>query len=323
MTEEFTNKAAQLFPTMFNAADANGNTLGSATELWSTVAEKFVDETRKILAPIDKIHTDVTYDLQVRNPDALPVVQVEVVKSVGDALVDATNWNQSAIENEYVDVKLHRISRPFKLSVYDITRGERIESKIAAAMNAVAQGVLGQFFTAAASASEHTVTGMDPETAASISGIFGADAETDILILNPVQYSKLVPTNGLSLNPETEGVYGIGKIYKSLIPGAAYDGLALATDGIVGALATPEIVTNQPGTYTQYLGTFAGVPMILMGKFDYDTQCIKASVETMCGFALTTAKHVKKIKVSTGVEDDTVTPDEGGSDTPAEGEAQG
>ena len=297
INDEFKNKAAELFPTMFNA-DAQGNTLGSAEALWKTVSEKYVDEVRKILAPIDQIHTDVSYDLQVRNPDALPTVQVEVVKSVGDALVDATNWNQSAIQNEYKDVKLHRISRPFKLSMYDIMRGERIESKVGAAMNAVAQGVLAQFFAAASTAGEHTIAGMDPETAASISGVFGANAETDVLILDPVQYSKLVPTNGLSLNPETEGVYGIGKIYKSLIPGGAYQGLALAKDAIVGACATPEVLTNQPGTAVQYLGTFAGVPMLLMSKFDFDTQCIKCSVETLAGFAMTTAEHIKKVKVA-------------------------
>lgn len=296
INEEFKNKAAELFPTLFNA-DAQGNTLGSAEALWKTVSEKYVDEVRKILAPIDQIHTDVSYDLQVRNPDALPTVQVEVVKSVGQALVDATNWNQSAVENEYKDVKLHRISRPFKLSMYDIMRGERIESKIGAAMNAVAQGVLGQFFAAAETAGQHTVTGMDPETAASLSGVFGADAETDVLILDPVQYSKLVPTNGLSLNPETEGVYGIGKIYKSLIPGGTYQGLALAKDAIVGACATPEILANQPGTAVQYLGTFAGVPMLLMSKFDFDTQCIKCSVETLAGFTMTAPSHITKVKV--------------------------
>lgn len=299
ITENVKNKVDELFPTLLNA-DANGNTLGSTSELWSVVSERYVDGVRKILAPVKDMILDVQNDLQVRNPDACPVVQVEVVKSVGDALVDATNWNQSAIQNEYVDVKLHRISRPFKLTMYDIMKGERIESKIGAAMNAVAQGVVKQFFSATAGLTNETLTGFDPDTCASLSGAFGADAETDVLILDPENYAKIVPTNGFSLDPNVEGTYGIGKIYKSLIVGAPANtnAIALNRDAIAGAVATPEILVNQPGTSTQYLGEVAGIPMLLMAKFDFDTQTIKCSVETMAGFALTTSDHIKTYTIS-------------------------
>lgn len=296
ITEDFKNKAGELFPTLFNA-DAQGNTLGSATELWKTVSEKYVDETKKILAPVKDLILDVQPDLQVRNPDATPVVQVEVVKSVGDALIDATDWNQSAIQNEYVDVKLHRVSRPFKLTMYDIMRGERIESKLGAAMNAVAQGVVGQFFAATSTAASEELTGFDAETAASLSGAFGAEAETDILVIDPANYAKIVPTNGLSLDPKVEGTYGIGKIYKSLIT-TGKNAIALNKDAIAGAVATPEVLMNQPGTSVQYLGEIAGIPMLLMAKFDFDTQCIKCSVETLAGFALTSSKHIKQYTIA-------------------------
>lgn len=299
MIKDVKNKIDELFPTLLNA-DANGNTLGSSSELWKVVSEKYVDGVRQILAPVKDMILDVQPDLQVRNPDAMPVVQVEVIKSMGDALVDATSWDQSAIQNEYVDVKLHRISRPFKLTMYDIMRGERIESKIGAAMNAVAVGVVNQFFKATSSLSNETLTGFDPETCASLSGAFGADAETDVLILDPENYAKIVPTNGFSLDPKIEGTYGIGKIYKSLIVGApaGTNAIALNRDAIAGAVATPEILMDQPGTSTQYLGEIAGIPMLLMSKFDYDTQTIKCSVETMAGFALTTSDHIKTYTIS-------------------------
>lgn len=296
ITEEFKNKAETLFPSLFNA-DAQGNTLGSATELWKSVSEKYVDGVAKILAPVKDLILDVQPDLQVRNPNAAPVVQVEVVKSVGDALVDATNWNQSAVENEYVDVKLHRISRPFKLTMYDVMRGERVESKLAAAMNAVAQGVVSQFFAATEEAEEKELTGFDADTCASLSGAFGADAETDVLILDPTAYAKIVPTNGLALDPTAEGAYGIGKIYKSLIT-TGKNAVALSKDAIAGAVATPEVLVNQPGCAVQYLGEIAGVPMLLMSKFDFDTQCIKCTVETLAGFALTSSKHIAQYTIA-------------------------
>ena len=289
ITEEFTNKIDALFPNLVNA-DANGNTIAS-TELWKGVSEKYADSVAKVLAPVKDCILDVQTDLQIRNADACPVVQVEVIETMGDAMIDGTTWDKSDIKNKYVDVKLHRVSRPFKLSAYDIMRGERIESKIKAAMESVANGVVSLFMqtVGATEPSEYTVDVFSPEKAVEIASKFDNGCET--FILNPAYYSKLIPTNGLGLDPATQGVYGIGHIYKCGVMPLAW-GVALEKNAVAGAVATPEIIFNKVGQGMQYLGEIGGIPMVLISKFDYDTQTIKCSVETLAGFTVTDTTKV-------------------------------
>lgn len=298
ITNDFQNKVNSIFPNMFNEVEGmdNANALAASEALWKTVSEKWVDTTHKALAPVKDFIVDVYPEMQVANAKANPVVQLEVITSVGDALVNATDFNQSEIANKYVTCELNHISRPFSLSMYDLTHGERIESKLAAAAEAVAQGVYKQFVQTVKGAGAATTLGeMSPEVAASISGAFGADAETHALILDPVNYSKLVPTNGLSLNPETQGVYGIGKIYKSYIDGGTTEGIAVTKDGVVGAVATKEVFEGLPGTSVKQISV-AGIPMLVLAKFDFDTHTIKVSVETWCGFTITDNTRVKTYK---------------------------
>lgn len=295
ITNEMKVKANSIFPNLFNQVEGmeNANALGASEALWKTVSEKWIDKVHKNIAPVKDFIVDVFPEMQVANPKSNPVVQLEVIDSVGSALKDATNFNQTEITNHYVTCELHHYSRPFSLSMYDLTKGERIESKLAAAAEAVAQGIYGEFITAVKAAGSATsAAAMSPETAAEISAAFGADAETHALILDPVNYSKLVPTNGLSLNPETNGVYGIGKIYKSYIDGGTTEGIALTRDGVVGAVATKEVFDGMPGTSVKQI-TVAGVPMLVLAKFDFDTHSIKVSVETWAGFTVTDASRVK------------------------------
>lgn len=295
ITEEITNKMATLFPNLTNA-NSEGNTFGTTGELWKGVADKSTDTIASILAPIKNFILDVQPDLQVRNPEACPVVQVEVISTMGGALVDNQAWDKSAIENKYVDVKLHRISRPFMLTGYDLMRGERVETKVAAAMKEVAQGVVSQFMlTLCRPDGDHTtLTSFSPEVAATISGAFGDKGEVDTLLLSPANYAKIVPTNALALNPNAEGTYGIGHIYKSSQMGATLaDIYALTKDAVAGAVATPEIVFSHQGQGMQYLGEVAGIPMVLISTWDYDKQAVKCSVETMAGFTLTDDSKAK------------------------------
>lgn len=293
--KDLQNKANAVFPGLFNQIEdiENANALAASEALWKTVSNAWVDTTRKTLAPVKDFILDVYPEMQVANPKANPVVSLEVITSVGDALVDATNFNQTEITNKYVTCELHHIARPFSLSMYDITKGERIESKLAAAAEAVAQGVYAQFVTAAKGAgAAESAAAMSPETAATISAAFGAQAETHALILDPANYSKLVPTNGLSLNPETTGVYGINKIYKSYIDGGTTEGIAVTRDGIAGAVATKEVFDGLPGTSVRQINV-GGIPMLVLAKFDFDTHSIKVSVETWAGFTVTDATRVK------------------------------
>lgn len=295
LNDDFKNKANTVFPGLFNEVEGmdNANALAASAALWKTVSDKWVDATRKKIAPVKDFILDVYPDMQVQNPNANPVVQLEVITSAGDALVDATDFNQTALTNKYVTCELHHISRPFSLSMYDIAHGERVESKLAAAAESVLQGVFAQFVTAVKGAGTATeMAAMSAETAAEISGAFGAAAETHTLILDPVQYSKLVPTNGLSLNPDTEGVYGIGKIYKSYIDGGTTEGIAVARDGVAGAVAAKEVFEGIPGTSIRKI-TVGGVPMNVLAKFDFDTHSIKVSIETWAGFAVADNSRVK------------------------------
>ena len=290
ITEDFNNKLNTLFPSLTNADSGNTTATG---ELWKGVSEKYADGVKKILAPVASQILDVQTDLQVRNPDACPVVQVEVISSMGDAMIDGENWDTTNIKNKYVDVKLHRVSRPFKLTAYDIMRGERVESKVKAAMEAVAQGVNKLFYETFSDVERTNVLvksgeRLTPETAVTITGSYSIDS----LALSPMYYSGLVPTNGLGLDPKTEGVYGIGHIYKDETIDNSIVGHAWAKDGIVGAVATPEILFTKVGQGMQYLGEVGGIPMVLISSFDYNTQTVKCSVETLAGFAVTDANKV-------------------------------
>lgn len=292
--EDLQNRIDTLFPGLNNKAEITNENTVAADNLWKTVSDKYVDKVRKILAPIDGLTLDVYPDLAVRNPQASPTVQVEVIDSMGDAIENNADWDKSDIQNHYVDVKLDRISRPFYLTSYDLMHGERIESKVGAAMETVAQAVVKKFFTAAtAGAAKETIATFGPEAAATLSAAFGDKRETEALILEPAAYSKLVPTNGLSLNPEVEGTYGIGRIHKSLIGVEGVNAIALAKDAVVGAMGTQENVLSQPGQIVQSLGTVAGIPMVLIGHWSYDKQAMKMSVETFAGFTQTSADFVK------------------------------
>lgn len=298
--------------------DAQGNTI-STSALWQTVASRWVDKVRKIIAPVSDFVTDVYEDLQVPNPNALPVVKVEVINSVGNALINTTDWTQSAVDNTYVNVEMNRVSRPFVLTTYDLARGERIESKVAAAMETVAQGVFNLCMSAITTAvtTPDAEAAMTPAVAASISAAFGANAETDTLLLDPVAYSSLVPTNTFSLNPDASGAFGIRKIHKTLLP-SGVNGIATAIGGLVGAVGTPQTIQGHAGVEVRPLGTIAGIPMLLKSHFGYDGETIKCSVEALAGFTVADSARLKTYTFgATGGSDSGET---GGSDSGETGE---
>lgn len=201
MLNDIKNRMDVLFPSINNKIEdlSNENTLETDT-LWAKMSDKFADKCRKILAPLGGVVMDVQTDLQLTNPDALPVVGVEVVNSMGNALVDTDTWDGTNVNSSVVNVQLHRISCPFSLTAYDLQHGERVESKITAAAETVAKGVVAQFAAAIADIDAEHITEFSPAAAAEMSGIF--DTETNALLLSPAQYSKIVATSTLSLNPD-------------------------------------------------------------------------------------------------------------------------
>lgn len=294
--EDIKNRMDVMFPQIHNKITdiTNENTVATE-ELWTGLSDKFGDKVKKILAPLDGIVMDVKTDIQVTNPDACPVVQVEVIDSMGSALVDTADWDSTNVQTHYEDVKLHRISRPFYLTAYDLQRGERVESKITAAAEVVAQGVIAQFNSALSSVQATTLSEFGPEQAAEISGAFEND-ETNALILSPAQYAKLVPTSSLGLNPAVDGTYGINKILKGTGVG---DAVALTKDAVAGAIATPAVLVNHGGNGMdiRVIGSIAGFPLVLKTQYDWN-ETLKCSVECMAGFTIANANGVKKYTIS-------------------------
>lgn len=294
--EDIKNRMDVMFPQIHNKITdiTNENTVATE-ELWTGLSDKFGDKVKKILAPLDGIVMDVKTDIQVTNPDACPVVQVEVIDSMGSALVDTADWDSTNVQTHYEDVKLHRISRPFYLTAYDLQRGERVETKITAAAEVVAQGVIAQFNSALSSVQATTLSEFGPEQAAEISGAFEND-ETNALILSPAQYAKLVPTSSLGLNPAVDGTYGINKILKGTGVG---DAVALTKDAVAGAIATPAVLVNHGGNGMdiRVIGSIAGFPLVLKTQYDWN-ETLKCSVECMAGFTIANANGVKKYTIS-------------------------
>ena len=168
-------------------------------------------------------------------------------------------------------------------------------SKLTAACEAVAQGVVAELASVIeADVDLEYLSSFGPEACAALSGIFD-DQPTHAVVLSPSTYSTIVPTNGLSLDPNAEGVYGIDKIYKGTGLG---DVLVLGADAVAGAIATPEILKNhaaQSGMSIQEIN-FGGIPMIVKSEYTFG-EVLKVSVETLAGFAIANENSIHRYKI--------------------------
>ena len=284
----------------------SGNTLNpDAAELWSVVAENYEAAFAKKYADLSLFSHNVenTFNL----PDGVrPTIHVEVIEGAGEALVNATDWEQSALKNHYVEVKADRVSRPFELNSYDLAAGERWNGKREAAIATVLAGVYAKLCAAVAALKPdaagaptagkvgmQTVAadGFTPEyIAQNVSTVFGDYGQPDALILSPGLWGKVVPTNALSLNPETEGVYGVGKMAMSAGMGALTGdgkglGLAALKSGIAFGAGVPAF-DSKLGIAVRSLGTICGVPMVLKVWSKPGSEAIYESVETYAGFTV-------------------------------------
>lgn len=269
------------------------NSLGSsANALWQVVAPTAIDAVSKQYFDLSKTNHVVEYDLP-NNPHVRPVVHVEVVKGAGEVMKDATDWEQTALSSAYAPVTLHRYSRSFCLYNSDIMRGERIATKLAAAVETVVSGVVKDFFTVlnATSANYGSLTvdpaNFGPEVVArELSGKFGDAGRVDDLILTPEYFAKLVPVNALSLGT-APGSYGIGEIHCSAGI-TTYAGFALRKSCMAVGFGLPDL-SNMPGLAVRSLGTVAGIPLIVKSWVDAKTEGIWNSVEVMAGFSVADA----------------------------------
>lgn len=284
----------------------SGNTLNpTSATLWASISKNYVDAASKRYADLEKF----TYAQEpgMTLPQGVHgTINVKVLNSVGSALTAPTNWNQTAISQKYVPISVTRKSRPAGLDSYDLASGERIETTIAALCDAVVAGCWADLAakvaaklpsainaTAAATATNAGVfvtssSTWGPEVIAKqISILYGDYAQPDVLALSPSLYGGIVPTNGLSLNPEVEGVYGIRHITQgagmtALATGNAGKGLVCRRDAIGVATALP-VLDDFNVIATRYLGKIAGVPILLKTWVNPGSEQIFVSAETIFG----------------------------------------
>lgn len=276
---------------------AAGNNAIETSPLWQVVAKKAAETVSREIVSIMPYVTDVQTDLQVRDRRAMPVVKVPVYSSVGDPLINATNWKQSHLANSYVDVQTVRVSRPAMISTYDMSNGEQLERTLTLLAETVAQGVYGQFMSAilAACKTPTAKPALTPESARKLSAIFSDRRTTHGLFLAPEHYAELIPTKTTDISPKGFGAFGIDNIARTSMLGNDIDGIAIARDAVAGMVGIPEILYDMPGLITARMPDVAGIPMLLKTHFDYETEMLEVSVESVCGFAVTVPDYVKTL----------------------------
>lgn len=321
------SRTKELFPELFGATmktpralhmsadvdrlqmDLSGNTLNpDAVQLWATIPDYYAEKFKKNYADLSLFSHKMDPSINVP-PGVQAVLHVEVIESAGAALVDAADWNVSALQNTYAEVKASRISRPFGLNSYDLASGERWAGKREAAIQAVIEGVYAQLAKAIKEKTPATVEStvapsagqvgyfvvdsndFGPEIAAhQLSALFGDAGAPDIALLNASLYSKLIPVNALSFNPETDFAYGIRHIRHSAGMGpmnAKGTGLGVVArqNGIAYAAGLPALGAEY-NMAVRYLGEIAGIPMLLKAWVDHGKETLYESVETYAGFSV-------------------------------------
>ena len=278
------------------AEPTNNNSL-TASPLWQVVSQKAAETVSREIASIMPYVTDVRTDLQVRDPQALPIVKVPVYSGTGEALINATNWEQSEVTNTYVDIQTVRVSRPAFLSTYDMANGEQMERIITVLMRTVAQGVYEQFLSACIAANETPTAypALTPESARALSAIFGDQRVTHGLFLSPAQYANLIPYQTIGIDPKNFGAFGIENIARTSMMGNDIDGLAIAREGVAGLVGVPEVLFNMGGMDVYRLPDVAGIPMLLKTHFNYGRELLMVSVESLCGFSVLVPGYVKTL----------------------------
>ena len=278
-----------------SSSETINNTTATAA-LWQTVWEGgWVDKTRKLMTDLRPLFTDVSSGFDVSNPVAMPVVKINVVNSVGSALVDTADWETSAVNENWVNCQSHRISVPFSLTLKELTYGTTIRSKVAAAINTAVQEVLNQFYAAITTAAVpvQSKPAMSLELAAELSSIFGDKGETDVLLLDSTSRSKLTALYKYSLDPNEDGILDIGRIRKVTMLSTGWNGLALSTGGVCGMIAEPDL-SPLAGTdvIRISMGEDYGISFVLKTWVKPGQERLWCSVETVCGFVVTDADRV-------------------------------
>ncbi|MBQ9830560.1 MAG: hypothetical protein IJO38_09475 [Akkermansia sp.] len=293
----------------------SGNTLNPTNAtLWASVADSVVDA-------VSKKYVDMRrFAYAQASSVALPAgvsatVHVPVLTGAGEALVNTTNWDVSALTQNYVPVKADRLSRPAAIDSYDMANGEKLEQKLAACVEAVVAGCWKKMGAAVAASLPENITATTaatatkagvykvaadtwgPETVAKeLSVLYGDFGQPDVLALSPTLYGSLVPTNALSLNPATAGVYGIGHIAMgaglgACATGGAAKGVCALQRGLGVGTMLPQL-DDFTVIATRYLGEVHGIPILLKVWSSPGTETLRISAETYFGAAVLAPQFV-------------------------------
>lgn len=302
-------------PSMAGTQAVGSNKLGqTATTLWQSVAQQYIDAATKKYAALDTLTRGVRNEIVIEGAGVRPIVHVPVELGAGEAVLNPTDWETSALENTYVPVECDLVSRSGGLSWYDQYNNERFEDKLGSMIESCIAGVFKQFCACVAGALPTSLTSttapvgstpdaagkigvfvFDPATwgpetvARQISPLFGEYGEVEELILTPDTLAPLVPVNALSLNYNTAGTYGIGRISSTAglagaVTGNKCAGLALRRNGIVMATGVPKMYGPLNAIATRPLGSVAGIPLQLTTWENPGKRTVYNAVEALVGF---------------------------------------
>ncbi len=266
------------------------NNTTATSPLWETVwTGGVVDKTRRLMASLRPLFMDVSTGFDVSNPKAMPITKINVLNSIGSAREDVTDWEQSNINEKWVDCQTHRISVSFSMTLKEIQNGATVRDKVAAAGHAAALGVLNRLYKTIQDAGISPVAkpAMTPEVATELSALFDDKGETDVLLLDASSRAKLLKVYDYNLDPNKDGVFDIGMIRKCTMLDTGWNGLALSAGGIGGMIAEPDL-SPLTGLDVQRLplGEEYGISLVLKTWLKPGEERIWFSVETVCGFTV-------------------------------------
>lgn len=296
---------------MQGASTVGANNLGTQSgTVWQTMAKDYIDATSTELDYIMDMTLDLRPDTYIIDAPGAPVtVNVEIVDSVGNVMVNPTDFEQSDVDTHNIQVNVNLLARPFGLSQYDLMRGERIAPKLGAAIKELGRGINAAFYQALAAVAPSGTGSVDPTSTTSgrieltngasditaeyaarqLSPIFGAAGPVDMLGLSPMAYANLIPINALDLGTGA-GQYGIEAIRK-LYHGAGAagtqnvcHGIALRKSAVAVAGGSIDPATYPDGAMVRPLGTIAGMPVNLVTWGELRHRQLWCSVECMVGF---------------------------------------
>lgn len=293
---------SSLVPEQPQMSDVTNNSNNIAALGWKTVASKGLAIATAVFAPLDKFTTDYSESIVAFPSGASVTTTIEIAKSVGEAIKNATDWNVTAVKTEAVKIEINRYSRPFLITTAEMAQGSKIEGKLTVAIETVVKTIMDDLHTQIKEANPSVIGGLTvdkftPEyVATDLSGLI--IPEVTALIVSPTYLARLTPYNADSLKLEN-GVYGIGGIYKATgLDKLAEDGKSVGYMGYSNAIG---IISRQPlmnplpngAIFVSQLGSVGGISLYLKQWSSPGVEGIWHSVEAAVGSVVAVPQNLR------------------------------